>query len=90
MDQKYRSPFSSLNLFLSLSFSLSVSFYSHLFLSLYFSGRESVSAFGNSIIMAFKGKDGEKGKTHTHTYILEETGGNGENFYQLYFLGKGK
>ena len=37
--------------------------------SLSFSLRESVSAFGNSIIMAFKGKDGEKGKKHTHTHI---------------------
>ena len=45
--------------------------------------------------MAFKGKDGEKGKkhTHTHTHIIREKGrwrGSGGNFFQLDFLGKGK
>ena len=53
--------------------------------SLSFSLRESVSAFGNSIIMAFKGKDGEKGKKHTHTHILLERREDGEGVGEISF-----
>ena len=63
----------------SKSLSMSISF------SLSFSLRESVSAFGNSIIMALKGKDGEKGKNNEYWKHFFQK----RKLYTVYYLPRG-